>query len=77
MRIYCRRRVRSGRQIEYSVVGQPKPSEREIMIGERIVKLEKFFGVDKPCGMNQIEWLERLQEMIVEWEGENRREFPI
>ena len=47
------------------------------MIGERIVKLEKFFGVDKPCGMNQIEWLDCLQEMITEWEGENQREFPI
>lgn len=47
------------------------------MIGERIVKLEKFFGLKKPRELNEIEWLDRLQEIIIEWEEENQKEFPI
>lgn len=47
------------------------------MIGERIIKLEKFFGIKKPKEMNYIEWLDRLYKMQVEWEEENQKEFPI
>lgn len=34
------------------------------MIGERIAKLEKFFGVKKPKNMNPVEWLEKLYEKV-------------
>lgn len=47
------------------------------MIGERIIKLEKFFGVKKPKELNPVEWLEKLYEMETEWEEENQKEFPI
>ena len=47
------------------------------MIGERIAKLEKFFGVKKPKDLNPIEWLEKLYEMECEWEEENQKEFPL
>lgn len=47
------------------------------MIGARIIKLEKFFGVKKPKEINYIQWLDKLYEMQQEWEGEHNREFPI
>lgn len=47
------------------------------MIGDRIAKLEKFFGVRKPKNIDPIEWLEMLYEMEMEWEEENQTEFPI
>lgn len=47
------------------------------MIGERIVKLEKFFGVKKPKDLNELEWLEKLYEMEATWEEEHGREFPL
>jgi hypothetical protein len=33
------------------------------MIGERIKKLEKFFGVKKPKELNEVEWLDKLYEL--------------
>ena len=47
------------------------------MIGERIIKLEKFFGVKKPKDVNVLEWFETLYEMTLKWEDENGREFPL
>ena len=47
------------------------------MIGERIEKLEKFFGVKKPKELNPVEWLDKLYEMEREWEEEHGEEFPI
>lgn len=47
------------------------------MIGERIVKLEKFFGMKKPKYMNPVEWLDKLYEMEQEWEEEYGEKFPI
>lgn len=47
------------------------------MIGERIEKLEKFFGVKKPKDLNPVEWLDKLYEMEMEWEEEHGEEFPI
>lgn len=47
------------------------------MIGERIEKLEKFFGVKKSKDLTPVEWLEKLYEMEMEWEEENQKEFPI
>ena len=47
------------------------------MIGKRISKLEKFFGVKKPKNMNPVEWMDTLYEMELEWEEENGMEFPI
>lgn len=47
------------------------------MIGERIAKLEKFFGVKKPQGLNPVEWLEKLYDMEMEWEEEHQQEFPV
>ena len=47
------------------------------MIGERIEKLEKFFGVKKPKDLNPVEWLDKLYEMEQEWEDEHGEEFPI
>lgn len=47
------------------------------MIGTRIEKLEKFFGVKKPKQINEIEWLEKLHEMELKWEDDNQKEFPI
>lgn len=47
------------------------------MIGKRIRKLERFFGVKKPKKMNEIEWLDKLYEMEQAWEEEHQREFPI
>ena len=47
------------------------------MIGKRIVKLEKFFGVKKPKNMNPVEWLDKLYEMEMEWEEEHQKPFPI
>ena len=47
------------------------------MIGERIEKLEKFFGVKKPKELNEVEWLDKLYEMEREWEEEHEKEFPL
>lgn len=47
------------------------------MIGDRIEKLEKFFGVKKPKDINEIEWLEKLHEMEQLWEEEHQKQFPI
>lgn len=47
------------------------------MIGERIAKLEKFFGVRKPKSIDPIEWLEKLYEMEMEWEDKNQKPFPV
>ena len=47
------------------------------MIGDRIAKLEKFFGVRKPKYINPAEWIDILYEMEKEWEEENQTEFPI
>ena len=47
------------------------------MIGERIVKLEKFFNIKKPKEMNQLEWLEKLKELEDEWEENNQQSFPF
>ncbi|MDU4846118.1 hypothetical protein [Clostridium sp.] len=47
------------------------------MIGDRIIKLEKFFKIRHPKNINYIEWLDVLYEMQLEWEEENQREFPI
>lgn len=47
------------------------------MLGKRIKKLEKFFGVKKPKNMNPIEWMDELYEMELAWEEENQRPFPI
>ena len=46
-------------------------------IGERIVALEKFFNVKKPKDMNELDWLEKLHEMELDWEEQNQKEFPI
>lgn len=47
------------------------------MIGDRIKKLEKFFGVKKPKNINPLEWLEELYIMEMKWEEEFQAEFPI
>lgn len=47
------------------------------MIGDRIAKLEKFFGVRKPKNMNPVEWLETLYELEMKWEEENQTEFSF
>lgn len=47
------------------------------MLGARIIKLEKFFGVKKPKDMNLGEWLGKLYEMEVDWEEEHQEPFPI
>jgi hypothetical protein len=47
------------------------------MIGDRIIKLEKFFKVRKPKNLNVIEWFEKLYEMEQDWEEENQQEFPF
>lgn len=47
------------------------------MLGERVIKLEKFFGVKKPKEINYSEWLDKLYEMEQAWESEHKREFPI
>ena len=47
------------------------------MIGERIAKLEKFFGVKKPKDMNPLDWLDELYEMELNWEEEHQQAFPI
>lgn len=47
------------------------------MIGDRVVKLEKFFEIKKPKEINYIEWLEELYNMQLEWEEKNQREFQI
>lgn len=47
------------------------------MSGERIAKLEKFFGVKKPENTNYIEWFEKLYEMEQEWEEAHQQPFPI
>jgi len=47
------------------------------MVGARILKLEKFFGVKKPKNMNNNTWLEKLYEMEIEWEEEHQEAFPI
>lgn len=47
------------------------------MIGNRIAKLEKFFGVKKPKDMNYLDWMEKLYEMEQKWEEENGMEFPV
>lgn len=47
------------------------------MIGDRIVKLEKFFKVKQPKNLNVIQWMEKLYEMELEWEEENQKQFPI
>lgn len=47
------------------------------MIGARIKKLEKFFGVKKPKDINPVEWLDKLYEMELEWEEEHGESFPV
>ena len=47
------------------------------MVGARIIKLEKFFGVKKPKNVNMVEWLEKLYEMEQKWEDVNQKPFPI
>jgi len=47
------------------------------MLGERIIKLEKFFNVKKPKELNALEWAEELHEMELKWEEENKMEFPL
>lgn len=47
------------------------------MIGYIIVKLENFFNVKKPKELNELEWLEKLHEMELDWEEKNQKEFPI
>lgn len=47
------------------------------MIGARIAKLEKFFGVKKQKNMDPMTWLEKLYEMELEWEEEHQQPFPI
>lgn len=47
------------------------------MIGKRIRKLEKFFGVKKPSNLNQIEWMDKLYEMEQAWEEEHQESFPV
>lgn len=47
------------------------------MIGNRIAKLEKFFGVKKPKTMNPLEWLDKLYEMEQAWEEEHQMPFPV
>lgn len=47
------------------------------MIGARIIKLEKFFGVKKPRDMNYFEWMYKLYEMEQEWEDVHQKPFPI
>ena len=51
-------------------------AERNYMIGERIAKLEKFFGVKKPQDLNPLEWLDVLYEMELDWEEEHQQPFP-
>lgn len=46
-------------------------------MGERIRKLEKFFGVRKPKNMNPVQWLDRLYEMELDWEKTHQQPFPI
>ena len=48
-----------------------------MMIGDRIAKLEKFFGVKKPKNMNPLEWLDELYEMEQVWEEEHQMPFPV
>lgn len=48
-----------------------------MMIGNRIAKLEKFFGVKKPKNMNPLEWMDALYEMEMAWEEEHQKSFPI
>lgn len=47
------------------------------MIGARIIKLEKFFGVKKPKELNVIEWTDMLYEMTIAWEEEHQEPFPV
>lgn len=47
------------------------------MIGDRIAKLEKFFGVRKPKSLNVLEWLDKLYEMETKWEEEHQQLFPV
>lgn len=61
------------------MVYQSTDSERSVilMLGERITKLEKFFGVKKPKNMNLIAWMDKLYEVELEWEEEHQCSFPI
>lgn len=47
------------------------------MNGARIRKLEKFFDVKKPKELNELEWIEKLYEMELEWEDEHGEPFPV
>lgn len=47
------------------------------MIGSRIRKLEKFFGIKKPKALNENEWIEKLYEMELEWEDVHGEPFPL
>lgn len=47
------------------------------MIGSRIAKLEKFFGVKMPKDVNVVEWAEQLYEMELAWEDEHQEPFPV
>lgn len=47
------------------------------MIGNRIAKLEKFFGMKKPKNMKPLEWLDELYEMEQAWEEEHQMPFPV
>jgi hypothetical protein len=63
------------------VAEAPPPTQRKedknMMIGDRIAKLEKFFGVKKPKNMNPLEWLDELYEMEQAWEEEHQMPFPV
>lgn len=76
--------LRQNRKFNFKPDGWSNPpttaGRRKIMIGERIQKLEKFFGVKKPKGLNEFSWLEKLYEMEQEWEeehGEDRKAVVI
>ena len=47
------------------------------MLGSRIRKLEKFFGIKRPKELNENEWTEKLYEMELEWEDEHGEPFPL
>jgi hypothetical protein len=47
------------------------------MIGNRIKKLERFFGVKQPKGMSVLEWFEKLYDMEMAWEEEHQQAFPF
>lgn len=44
---------------------------------KRIRKLEKFLGVKQPKGMDILDWMDKLNDMEMEWEDEHQQEFPL